>query len=229
MVPAARTVLFDGVRDRAALVDRLAGWRPGTAALEGDLVEIPVVYDGADLDAVARAWRCSVDDVVERHVGTEFTASFCGFAPGFSYLAGLPEAWAVPRLPEPRTRVPAGSVALADTWCGIYPTSSPGRLAAPRPHRRTALGRRPGRPRPAATRHPREVRGPMTLTVLDPGLLTTVQDRGRHGCAHLGVPRAGALDAPAAALANRLVGNPVDAAVLETTMTGASVRGRPGA
>ena len=64
----------------------------------------------------------------------------------------------------------------------------------------------------------------MTLTVLDPGLLTTVQDRGRHGYAHLGVPRAGALDAPAAALANRLVGNPVDAAVLETTMTGASVR-----
>jgi len=64
----------------------------------------------------------------------------------------------------------------------------------------------------------------MTLTVLDPGLLTTVQDRGRHGYAHLGVPLAGALDAPAAALANRLVGNPVDAAVLETTMTGASVR-----
>jgi len=126
VVPAARTVLFDGVGDRAALVDRLAGWRPGPAAVEGDLVEIPVVYDGADLAAVAQAWRCTVDDVVERHVATEFTASFCGFAPGFSYLAGLPEAWAVRRLTEPRTRVPAGSVALADTWCGIYPTSSPG-------------------------------------------------------------------------------------------------------
>lgn len=64
----------------------------------------------------------------------------------------------------------------------------------------------------------------MTLTVLDPGLLTTVQDRGRVGLAHLGVPRAGALDAPAAALATRLVGNPPDAALLETTMTGAAIR-----
>lgn len=64
----------------------------------------------------------------------------------------------------------------------------------------------------------------MTITVLDAGLLTTVQDRGRHGYAHVGVPRAGALDAPAAALAGRLVGNPPDAALLETTMTGLSFR-----
>ena len=64
----------------------------------------------------------------------------------------------------------------------------------------------------------------MSLTVLDAGGLTTVQDRGRHGYAHLGVPRAGALDAPAADLANRLVGNDPDAAVLEATMTGVTVR-----
>jgi biotin-dependent carboxylase-like uncharacterized protein len=64
----------------------------------------------------------------------------------------------------------------------------------------------------------------MTLTVLDAGLLTTVQDRGRFGYAHLGVPRAGALDAQAAALAGRLVGNPPDAAALETTMTGVAFR-----
>ncbi|PVG83675.1 allophanate hydrolase [Nocardioides gansuensis] len=64
----------------------------------------------------------------------------------------------------------------------------------------------------------------MTLVVLDPGALTTVQDRGRRGWAHLGVPRAGALDADAAALANRLVGNEPDAALLETTLTGVRVR-----
>lgn len=64
----------------------------------------------------------------------------------------------------------------------------------------------------------------MSLTVLASGALTTVQDRGRRGYAHLGVPRAGALDAPAADLANRLVGNGPDAAVLETTLTGVSVR-----
>jgi biotin-dependent carboxylase-like uncharacterized protein len=58
------------------------------------------------------------------------------------------------------------------------------------------------------------------LTVLDPGPLTTVQDRGRPGWAHLGVPRGGVLDAPAAELANRLVGNDAGAAVLETTLGG---------
>ncbi|CAL9382462.1 biotin-dependent carboxyltransferase family protein [Streptomyces sp. enrichment culture] len=64
------------------------------------------------------------------------------------------------------------------------------------------------------------------LSVVRAGALTTVQDRGRPGHAHLGVPRSGALDAPAAALVNRLVGNPPDAAVLETTLTGCALRPR---
>ncbi|MGI5453057.1 biotin-dependent carboxyltransferase family protein [Streptomyces sp. CA-249302] len=64
------------------------------------------------------------------------------------------------------------------------------------------------------------------LVVVRAGALTTVQDHGRPGHAHLGVPRSGALDAPAAALANRLVGNPADAAVLETTLNGCAVRPR---
>ncbi len=62
------------------------------------------------------------------------------------------------------------------------------------------------------------------LVVIRAGALTTVQDAGRPGWAHLGVGRAGALDGPAARLANRLVGNPPDAAVLETTLTGCAVR-----
>ncbi|WP_309058703.1 biotin-dependent carboxyltransferase family protein [Streptomyces sp.] len=64
------------------------------------------------------------------------------------------------------------------------------------------------------------------LAVVRAGALTTVQDRGRPGHAHLGVPRSGALDGPAAALANRLAGNPPDAAVLETTLNGCSLRPR---
>ncbi|MFC9631896.1 biotin-dependent carboxyltransferase family protein [Streptomyces mirabilis] len=64
------------------------------------------------------------------------------------------------------------------------------------------------------------------LAVVRAGALTTVQDRGRPGHAHLGVPRSGALDAPAAALANRLVGNAVEAAVLETTLNGCALRPR---
>ncbi|MFI1509576.1 biotin-dependent carboxyltransferase family protein [Streptomyces sp. NPDC020597] len=64
------------------------------------------------------------------------------------------------------------------------------------------------------------------MSVVRAGALTTVQDRGRPGHAHLGVPRSGALDAPAAALVNRLVGNPPDAAVLETTLTGCALAPR---
>ncbi|KAB1150829.1 biotin-dependent carboxyltransferase family protein [Streptomyces luteolifulvus] len=64
------------------------------------------------------------------------------------------------------------------------------------------------------------------LAVVRAGALTTVQDRGRPGHAHVGVPRSGALDPPAAALVNRLVGNPPEAAVLETTLNGCAVRPR---
>jgi KipI family sensor histidine kinase inhibitor len=126
VVPAARTVLFDGMGDRAAAAAVLGDWRPGQGAVVGDLVEILTVYDGADLADVATVWGCTAEEVVGRHTGMEFVAAFCGFAPGFAYLTGLPASLAVPRLDEPRTRVPAGSVALADTWCGVYPTASPG-------------------------------------------------------------------------------------------------------
>ena len=64
--------------------------------------------------------------MVARHGEVEFVSAFCGFAPGFAYLAGLPEKYAVPRLDSPRSRVPAGAVGLAGAWCGVYPTASPG-------------------------------------------------------------------------------------------------------
>ena len=126
VVPGARTVLFDGVRDVEALTALLAGWRQEVEAEPGPLVELPVVYDGADLDDVAARWGTDVSGVVRRHAGLEFVVAFCGFAPGFAYLAGLPEEYAVPRLDSPRPRIPPGSVALAGAWCGVYPSASPG-------------------------------------------------------------------------------------------------------
>ncbi|WP_395695248.1 allophanate hydrolase subunit 1 [Nocardioides sp.] len=126
VVPAAETVLFDGVADASALAAVLSQWRPADAPTPGELVELPVLYDGPDLGFVAAAWGTDEAGVVERHAAIEFVAEFCGFAPGFSYLAGLPDALAVPRLETPRPRVPAGSVAVAGTWCGVYPTASPG-------------------------------------------------------------------------------------------------------
>jgi KipI family sensor histidine kinase inhibitor len=68
----------------------------------------------------------TVEEAVTAHTGTQFSVAFCGFSPGFAYLAGLPARLAVPRRASPRTRVPAGSVALADGWCGVYPQASPG-------------------------------------------------------------------------------------------------------
>ena len=137
VVPAAQTVLFDGVADVEELVRRLRDWTATSAAPVGPRVEMPVEYDGPDLDFVAAAWGTDVDGVIARHTSVEFVAAFCGFAPGFSYLSGLPEELAVPRLSSPRSRVPAGAVGLAGAWCGVYPTASPGgwrllgRTAAP--------------------------------------------------------------------------------------------------
>ncbi len=123
VVPGAESVLFDGVADPERLADALGGWRGGVTPA-GAEVEIAVTYDGPDLEAVSEHWGCAPDDVVARHLATEFVSAFCGFSPGFAYLSGL--AQSVPRLATPRTRVPAGSVALAGTWCGVYPVASPG-------------------------------------------------------------------------------------------------------
>jgi KipI family sensor histidine kinase inhibitor len=126
IVPGATTVLFDGVDDPTALADLLRTWTPSAAPSPGGLVEIEVAYDGADLGFVAGQWGIDEAEVVERHTRIEFVVAFCGFAPGFSYLSGLSAELAVPRLESPRSRVPAGAVALAGSWCGVYPTPSPG-------------------------------------------------------------------------------------------------------
>ena len=125
VVPGARTVLVDGA-GRAAVEEALRRWDPATGTDPGPLVEVPVVYDGADLADVAEVWGCTLREVVERHTSLELVSAFCGFAPGFAYLSGVPEEWAVPRRASPRPRGPAGSVALADTWSAVYPTASPG-------------------------------------------------------------------------------------------------------
>ena len=127
VVPAARTLLLDGVRDPEAVAAGVPGWSLTTTEdLESELVELPVSWDGPDLESVADHWKTSVDEVVQRVRDTGFVVAFCGFAPGFAYLTGLPEELHVPRLEEPRSKVPAGSVGLAGGYTGIYPRSSPG-------------------------------------------------------------------------------------------------------
>ncbi|MER7168298.1 allophanate hydrolase subunit 1 [Micromonospora sp. NPDC000207] len=131
IVPGVRTVLLDGVPDPALTAALLVDWNPaetgaGPSAADTAEVLVPTVYDGPDLAAVAEHWGTDVPEVVRRLTDLRFRVAFCGFAPGFAYLSGLPQEWSVPRLASPRTRVPVGSVALAGRYAGIYPTESPG-------------------------------------------------------------------------------------------------------
>ncbi|MFE6868077.1 5-oxoprolinase subunit PxpB [Kitasatospora sp. NPDC057692] len=127
IVPAARTVLLDGVADPGALTRVLRTARPDpVSAAAGPLVEVPTVYDGADLAEVARLWGVSPEAAVRIHTEPEYVVAFCGFAPGFGYVTGLPARYGVPRRATPRSSVPAGSVALAGPYTGVYPHPSPG-------------------------------------------------------------------------------------------------------
>jgi KipI family sensor histidine kinase inhibitor len=129
IVPAAATVLFDGITDPAALtafLERVDLSSAGEPPASGRVVQLPVAYDGPDLDDVAREWGMTRREAVATHTSIAFVVAFCGFAPGFAYCTGLPPELAVPRLSTPRPRVPAGSVAVAGEFTGVYPTGSPG-------------------------------------------------------------------------------------------------------
>ncbi len=136
IVPGSRTVLveLDGPRYQAPTRQRLAALRfdRGTvteAASPQDRtadIVLDVVYDGADLDEVARLTGMAPDQVVAAHTGTLWRVGFGGFAPGFAYLVGGDERLQVPRRAEPRTKVPVGAVGLAGEFSGVYPRESPG-------------------------------------------------------------------------------------------------------
>jgi KipI family sensor histidine kinase inhibitor len=211
--------------------------RPAEAPA-GKLHEVPVVYGGAfgpDLPEVARWADLSEEEVVRHHAGTEYLVYMLGFSPGFAYMGKVPDRIAAPRLPQPRPRVPAGSVALAGSQTGIYPSSTAGgwRILgrtplqpfdpAQDPPARFQVGDRvrfvPVRETswPVPWETPPQLGGRPVLVVLDGGLLCTVQDLGRWGYRRFGVPPSGAMDPEALQTANGAVGNPPDCAVLEFT------------
>lgn len=111
------------------LLHRIAQ-EPETAGNDsGKVIDIPVCYEAEmapDLHDAAGELGLSVDELVQRHSAARYTVAMIGFAPGFPYLLGLPESLALPRLSTPRTRVPAGSVAIGGQQTGIYPRESPG-------------------------------------------------------------------------------------------------------
>lgn len=128
VVPAARTVLVLGSPelDPSRLEAFEAVPRRDVLASPPRRHEIRMTPDGADLDEIASRSGLSPDAFLEAFVQLEFTVGFLGFSPGFAYLYGLPKAFHLPRRGTPRSAVPAGSVALAGPYVGIYPASTPG-------------------------------------------------------------------------------------------------------
>jgi KipI family sensor histidine kinase inhibitor len=133
LVPAARTILV--AVDPARLpLESAATWVRRVPAEAGSRVAgatsspvtIPVSYDGEDLAATAALLAVSTEALVARHTGIEWRVAFIGFAPGFGYLVSDDWPFEVPRLDAPRPRVPAGSVAVAGAFGGVYPRQSPG-------------------------------------------------------------------------------------------------------
>jgi KipI family sensor histidine kinase inhibitor len=121
----ARTTSADEMLDSLRVIVGRA-LQSGYPVEPGELITIPVRYDGPDLDAVAAATSLSVDAAIAAHSSVEYFAYMLGFTPGFAYLGDLDPALRIPRRESPRTRVPAGAVAIAGAQTAVYPHETPG-------------------------------------------------------------------------------------------------------
>lgn len=224
----------------------------GVDVTEARTVTIPVRYggvDGPDLEDVASHAGLTPDEVIEMHTGGEYFVAALGFSPGFGYLIGLPDQLATPRRSTPRTRVPAGSVAIGGAQTAVYPLASPGGWSL--------IGRTPlPMLDPGATSiddaltlragdrvvfrslsaeaeaseldvgpsaEVSDVRHPV-LEVIAPGVETTVQDPGRRGLGRFGLAPGGAASPDALIRGNRLLGTADDASALEVTLLAPTLR-----
>ena len=242
-IPGARTLfLVCGFElDRAALARDLEKAADPGDRKPGRAVRVPVRYGGEgalDLAELARGLGISPEEFARRHEAAAYRVAFLGFAPGFAYCVGLPEELAAPRLPTPRTRVPAGSLGIGGPYTGVYPAETPGgwrligrsavQLFDPTADAPTLLlpgdavafesigGQGPvlqsaGEPDPP---------GEPLFRVHNPGLFTSLQGAPRHGRGAFGVPAGGAMDPEALAAGNDLVGNASGAVALEMTLAG---------
>jgi KipI family sensor histidine kinase inhibitor len=126
-------VRFDAAQTDAATAQRqieeaLRGGVP-PLHLADELLEIPVVYGGdhgPDLDVLCGELGISSDEFVALHTGREYRVDMIGFTPGFAFIGGLDDRLRVPRRQQPRQRVEAGSIGIADGRTGIYSVASPG-------------------------------------------------------------------------------------------------------
>jgi antagonist of KipI len=209
---------------------------------------------GPDLGEVAAFAGLTPAQVIARHAAADYRVYMLGFLPGFAYMGVVAPEIAAPRRAAPRLRVPAGSVGIAGPQTAVYPRDSPGgwqiigrtaievfdpartppALFAPGDSVRVVPDSSSVRLKPDTTypshssypSHPSYVVSGFsrTITVLRPGLFTTIQDSGRWGQQGIGVPVGGAMDLVSHRMANALVGNARDAAALEATLLGPELR-----
>jgi KipI family sensor histidine kinase inhibitor len=208
---------------------------------------------GPDLRDVAAFAGISPDEVVARHTAARYRVFMLGFLPGFAYMGTVDESIAMPRHVTPRLKVPAGSVGIAGRQTGVYPRDSPGgwqvigrtpvalfnsqrvpaALVAPGDTVRFVRDRirsdvvsgfsRTGDGPPKGGHYDRG-HYDRSVTILRPGLFTTIQDEGRWGHQASGVPVSGPMDRVSHRVANALVGNEPTAALLEATLSGPEIR-----
>ncbi|MDO8793519.1 MAG: carboxyltransferase domain-containing protein [Vicinamibacterales bacterium] len=255
VVPACASVMVhvDPLRFRSEDVACLPALAHLSVPVPGRWHEVPVVYDGEDLDAVAASTGLAVNEIRRRHADNDYAVLMLGFAPGFPYLGPADSGLVVGRRPTPRVRVAAGAVAVAGGMTCIYPGGTAGgwqilgrtNLTLFRPDDAQPATLASGdrvrfvpvdRLDPAEPAVARDTRGDVSggigsggigsgsITVLRGGAATTVQDLGRWGFQAMGVPVSGACDCAALRWANRAVGNPDDAAGLEVAAVGPDLR-----
>ena len=208
----------------------------------GREVEVPVRYDGEDLEWIATQTGLSLEAVIATHSSPSYWVFAVGFVPGQPFLGVLPEILRLPRRPTPRKRVPAHTVAMAVSQTGIYVLPTPGGwhllgtalqaiydpgrdqpfLLEPGDRVRFKPSDGPTPPEPAALEMlPPEPAHPV-FRVERPGLLDLIVDAGRFMGGRYGMARSGPMDARSARLASALVGNS-DAPLLELTLTGPNI------
>lgn len=257
VTPSYHAVLveYDPVRIRPEQVEdlvRSAAEAESPELAPGRTITVPVCYGGEtgpDLAAVAEHTGLSEAEVIRLHTRPDYRVYTLGFSPGFPYLGGLDPLLETPRLANPRTVVPGGSVGIAGSQTGIYPAASPGgwQLIGRTPVQLFDPLRQPpalleagdtvrfeaispeafaeaeaAAPRPER-QLPAYTQGLTGLKIIQPGLATTTQDLGRRGFMRYGVPTAGAADFVALMVGNWLLANRARTSALEITVTGPEV------
>ena len=225
----------------------------------GKLVEIPVCYDGEefapDLEEVAKFTGLSKEEVIALHSSKDYLIYMLGFLPGFPYLGGMDERLETARLETPRTKIPAGSVAIGGKQTGLYPSDSPGgwRIIGRTPFKAFDPSRNPAclyeagdkiRFLPVSRKEfekiaEKESRSLSSdnqtaekqrfvctsgIKILEGGMCTTVQDKGRFGYQHLGIGQGGVMDFESFSLGNALLENSENAACLESTVLAPTIQ-----